>query len=195
MHPSQRNFQALIQGRSEPTLLEYLLVEVQAIILYLLTFLFGKSNDARASAISYLENLNQRVMQLERQACDFTVRNLTPWQAWLLAESTRRTILSSHILTCVFLSHKYDSPEAKIHMEALPFDDRGGLWLAKTPQAWVAAAGVRRGAEVKPNLVSWHEFGCKKPSICMDEDGDQFLSMMLVCHNGKASFQQADAAT
>ncbi|KAH8178594.1 hypothetical protein LIA77_00113 [Sarocladium implicatum] len=189
IQPSHDNFQALLRAESADRTLGTILIEVQAMMLYLLTFMFWSNATAPAEARSYFAYLTERVKQLEDRVPDFTGQGLTPWQAWLFAESIRRTILSSHVLTCVFFQGRYESPGAKMHMESLPFDDRGGLWLAETPQAWMAAAGARRGADVETSLVSWHEFGCKSPSVCMGEDGDAFLSMMLVCHNGKRSLE------
>lgn len=183
--PSHENFRALLQTRSTSESLETVLPAVQAFMLYLLAFTFCSTSEARACALSYVEDMTSRVQQLERIAGAFTGRGFTPWQAWLFGESTRRTILTSHILTCVFFRDRYEIAKEKLRMEALPFDDRAGLWLAESPQAWVAAAGARRGSEVKVKLVSWHEFGCMNPPICMSSDGDMFLSMMLVAHNGK----------
>ncbi|KAL2211608.1 hypothetical protein CC79DRAFT_1328914 [Sarocladium strictum] len=194
IHPHHACFQALINGRNRNESVDTVLHEVQALMLYILAFTFTSTHAARAAALPYFDHISQRVNCLQGLASEFTVRGLTPWQAWLFGESTRRTILTSHIMTCVFFRGLYETPKAKLEMEALPFDDRGGLWLAETPQAWAAAAGVRRGRDVKANLVSWHEFGCKSPSICMDEDGDAFLSMMLVAHNGLRCLQPANPA-
>jgi hypothetical protein len=191
IHPSHGTFQALLQKTTSDSSLDTVLMEVQTIMLYLLAFTFCSTVEARLSALPHIYRLSHRVKDLENLASNFNARGLTPWQAWLVAESTRRTILTSHILTCVFFRYKYEIAEAKLRMEALPFDDRGGLWLAETPQAWAAAAGAKRGAEVKTNLVSWHEFGCKNPSISMDTDGDMFLSMMLVAHNGSKCLDNA----
>lgn len=187
IRPSHKNFQALLRTDSIYRTLGEILIEVQAMMLYLLVFMFQGNSETQTEARLYFPYLTQRVKQLEDHVPEFDGLGLTPWQAWLFGESTRRTILSSHVLTCVFFQGRYEAPDAKLHMESLPFDDRGGLWLAETAQAWLAAAGERRGTDVRTNLVSWHEFGCKSPSICMAEDGDVFLSMMLVCHNGKSS--------
>lgn len=189
IHPHHACFQTLIHDRTNNEAVEDVLHGVQALMLYVLAFTFTSTQAARAAALPYFEHISQRVKHLQSLASEFTVRGLTPWQAWLFGESTRRTILTSHIMTCVFFRGLYETPKAKLEMEALPFDDRGGLWLAETPQAWAAAAGVRRGRDVKADLVSWHEFGCKSPPICMSEHGDAFLSMMLVAHNGLRCLQ------
>lgn len=181
---SHAGFQALL--RTPPGLgsLEDDLVQTQALMLYLLVIMLGGDGEAHMAMRPFFEHLADRIEHLGSRASSFDAKRLSPWQGWLIGESTRRTILSAHILTCVFFKDIYDEPAAKVRMEALPFDDRAGLWQAVTPQAWIAAAGEKRGCDVKMNLVSWHEFGCKRPSICMDEEGDMFLSIMLVSHNG-----------
>ena len=190
IHPSHENFQTLLQIKPGRGTLEDELVQVQALMLYLLVLMLGSNSKARTAARPYFDHLCDRIEHVESGAGNFDGQQLSPWQGWLFGESIRRTIVSAHILTCVFFKDVYEEPAKKVRMEALPFDDRVGLWQAETPQAWIAAAGEKRGRDVRMNLVSWHEFGCKRPSICMGEEGDMFLSMMLVSHNGIGCLQR-----
>ena len=184
LSPSCEHFQQLLREKHNHVSLGAALLRVQALMLYLLVFMFSNSPQRQESAKPYFTQLASWAEDLEKRAYDITTERLTPWQGWLFGESIRRTILTSHVLTCVFFRQKYETSANKMKMEALPFDGRPGLWLAETPQAWIAAAGTKTGREVSTNLVSWHEFGSSNPSISLDPEGDLFLSMMLVCHNG-----------
>lgn len=185
--PRHKRFQDLVRvdhGHDAP---ENFLSAVQALMLYLVSFMFCCDADVQEAARPYFTHLLQWTDDLEMRAQNITTKGLSPWQGWLFGESTRRTILTAHIFTCIFFRHQYEPSANKVRMEALPFDARIGLWQAETPQAWIAAAGERRGQDVKTELVSWHEFSTGCPTISMETDGDMFLSMMLVSHNGRSS--------
>lgn len=185
--PSDESFQHLL--RTDPTngTMDDTLTAVQALMLYMVTFMFSGHTAIQTATRPYFSRLSNWIDNLEKRAHDTTTQGLTPWQGWLFGESTRRTILAAHVFICVFNKHQYELSENMIRMEALPFDRRFGLWLAETPQAWIASAGARRGQDVQTELVSWHEFSTNHPVIPMGTDGDIFMSMMLVAHNGKAN--------
>lgn len=69
-------------------------------------------------------------------------------------------------------------------MESLPFDERPGLWMAVTPQAWIAAAFVKFGEEVGEQLKSYHEFAENFYGQTPDFCGDGFLTLAAFAHNG-----------
>ena len=179
-------FLDLLRAKPEGYSIEDVLATVQTLLLYMMTFLFGRDADVHTTAKSYFTLLAEWVELLETRAHNITTQGLSPWQGWLFGESTRRTILVAHILTCVYFSEKYNHPSKKLRMEALPFDARAGLWLAESSQAWISAAGAKRGGDVQTELVSWHEFSNARPRLPMGSDDDIFLAMMLVAHNGKA---------
>ncbi|CAL5874687.1 uncharacterized protein PFLUO_LOCUS8988 [Penicillium psychrofluorescens] len=183
--PSNESFQHLL--RIDPTNgpLDDALTAVQALMLYMVAFMFSGDTATQNATKPYFCRLSNWIDTLEMRAHDITTQGLTPWQGWLFGESTRRTILAAHIFICVFNRHQYELSDKKVWMEALPFDGRFGLWLAETPQAWIASAGEKRGQDVQTKLVSWHEFSTNRPVIPMGPDGDMFMSMMLVSHNGK----------
>lgn len=69
-------------------------------------------------------------------------------------------------------------------MESLPFDARPGLWMAQSPQAWIAAAHARFGEQVGERLNSYHEFAEAYRGRQSDFCGDLFLSLAALAHNG-----------
>jgi hypothetical protein len=111
----------------------------------------------------------------------------TPWQQWLLAESIRRTIVMAYVLICCFNAWKRGYCSNWLLLESLPFDGRSGLWMAESPQAWIAAAGSATGKLVGTQLTSVHEFGGKMKAVDSTFCGDTFLSMMAMAHNGSAA--------
>ncbi|KAJ4287701.1 hypothetical protein N0V90_012404 [Kalmusia sp. IMI 367209] len=111
----------------------------------------------------------------------------SPWQKWLLAESIRRTIVMAYVLICCFNAWKYGYCSNWLLLESLPFDSRPGLWMAESPQAWIAAAGSGTGRNVGTELTSVHEFGGKMKTIDSTFCGDRFLSMIAMAHNGSTA--------
>lgn len=79
---------------------------------------------------------------------------LSPWRAWLFAESVRRTILVCHIIMAVRGALRRGFAVHLLCVEALPFDMRGRLWDAETADAWEAATA----ASHEPSLVSLRQF-------------------------------------
>lgn len=110
----------------------HLLAAVQGLIMATIIRLFvyndmkedgnGLQDDA---LLDMLSNLTFRLWQ---QAPPHLSTNINPCQAWLFAESVRRTILFSNILcmTCAVMRQGYFLHTPFI--EALPFDIRTSLW-------------------------------------------------------------------
>ncbi|KAJ6031621.1 hypothetical protein N7540_002353 [Penicillium herquei] len=69
-------------------------------------------------------------------------------------------------------------------MESLPFDARPGLWMAESPQAWIAAAHARCGEEVGEELTSYHTFAAGVRGQTLDFGGDVLLTLAAFAHNG-----------
>lgn len=158
---------------------------VQSLMLHLLIHLFSPDPATQAKAESHFGTLSEKAQHLERLARDRVLRGLSPWQAWLQGESTRRTILTSYVLVCAHTSWRHGYCMHRLDFEAFPFDGRPGLWMAESAQAWIAAAGEVHGEMVGPRLVSFHEFGGENPRMSWDPEGDIFLDMMVVAHKGK----------
>lgn len=108
----------------------------------------------------------------------------SPWQAWLFGESVRRTIIMSYTLVMSISSFQYGYCSHWLFLESLPFDKRVGLWMAGSPQAWIAVAGTRTGQEVGEQLISFHEFGETLDGSDDDFHGDNFLALVALGHNG-----------
>ncbi|KAL2871137.1 Zn(II)2Cys6 transcription factor domain-containing protein [Aspergillus lucknowensis] len=111
-------------------------------------------------------------------------RDQSPWQAWLFGESVRRTIIMSYGLVMALTSFKYGYCANWLFLESLPFDARAGLWMAKSPQAWISAAQAKFGEDVGERLVSFHEFGESLDGSGSDFHGDTFLTLLAYIHNG-----------
>jgi hypothetical protein len=116
---------------------------------------------------------------------------LSPWQAWVLAESIRRTLIA--ILTIQVLQEI--AQRGYFHyrpmVESLPLDARTGLWEADTEQDWQAAVARHGGAEC--SLVSWHEFieRAEGPEPRAQYDG-MLQRLLLVGYFGKAAAERAN---
>jgi hypothetical protein len=108
----------------------------------------------------------------------------SPWQQWIFGESVRRTILMSYALSMALDSFSYGYCSNWLFLESLPFDRRPGLWMAQSPQAWIAAAGVTTGAVVGERLSSFHEFAEYHAHSDWGFCGDAFLTLVVTSHNG-----------
>ncbi|KAI1181830.1 hypothetical protein F5B17DRAFT_444731 [Nemania serpens] len=79
--------------------------------------------------------------------------SLSPWQAWVFAESVRRTLLVCNILLSVCGALRRGYAVHAVCIEALPFDMRTQLWDANSEDSWKAAA-----ANCTAPLVSFRQF-------------------------------------
>lgn len=90
----------------------------------------------------------------------------------------------AYALNLSVFGHKYGHCSNWLFMESLPFDARPGLWMAESPQAWIAAAHAMCGEEVGEQLISYHAFAeairGQTPELC----GDAFLTLLAYAHNG-----------
>jgi len=161
---------------------------IQTLIIYLIKYLFATDLNIQTSAMSCLPLLANWTQLLLSTASTKIPSGLSPWQAWLLGETTRRTIILSYFVSCTFKAWKHQVCRPDLVFEALPFDRRVGLWEAMTPQAWISAARAKNGQEVGTQLVSVHEFGHSFPKF-VNPGNDTFLTLILVSHNGKERTQ------
>lgn len=183
--PANKHLQELLEMDFNSVPLQDALTAMQALMLYLITFLFHADTKIQDSAVPHLAILERWVRELYLSAWEKMPQGLSHWQAWLLGESVRRTIIMSVLLPCAFSGWRHGRCRYTLCFEALPFDGRVGLWQAESPQAWISSANVKNGSEVGIELVSFHEFGCSRETL--DYEEDVFLSMSLVTHNGKGS--------
>ncbi|KAH8166699.1 hypothetical protein CIB48_g1555 [Xylaria polymorpha] len=81
--------------------------------------------------------------------------SLSPWRAWVFAESVRRTLLVCNILLGVYGVMRRGYAVRHLCIETLPFDVRTQLWEADTEESWREAASYNNCA---PPLVSFRQF-------------------------------------
>ncbi|RDW79410.1 hypothetical protein BP6252_04048 [Coleophoma cylindrospora] len=104
------------------------------------------------------------------------------WQNWVVAESTRRSIIACAIVRGAVAVASCGYCAYQPFLEALPFDNRNGLWEAMTEDAWTAAV-AKHGGEPEV-LVSFHEFiqGYEDISGIMHEG--LFQRLLLIMYHG-----------
>ena len=173
--------------------LEEQLTALQTLLVLTAPLLISEEPVKQERAEPWLKIADAWAQDLLHVAVSEVLGNKTPWQQWLLAESVRRTIAMTYVLQCCFNAWKHGYCSNWLFLESLPFDRRPGLWMAKSPQAWIAAAGCSTGKQVGTQLISVHEFGTSMKEVDSTLCGDQFLSMVVIAHNGSAAPSQASA--
>ncbi len=178
------SFERLLRIDIETVPVAEALTALQALLVYLATFLFSSVQAEQENAESLLNVLSEWTQTLLASAQARTPPNQSPWQEWLLGESLRRTIIMSYALSLSLYSFKYGYCSNWLFVESLPFDKRAGLWMAESPQAWIAAARARTGDEVGEQLNSFHEFAGNRIGSDPHFGGDTFLALCISAHNG-----------
>jgi hypothetical protein len=177
------SFTRLLRTNIKTAPIKEALTAVQALLIYLATFLFTSDETPQAKAENALSVLSEWTQNLLALAQSKMPLNLAPWQEWLYGESVRRTIIMSYALRLCYNSFKRGYCSDWLFVESLPFESRPGLWMADSPQAWIAAAHVKTGEEVGEKLNSVHEFAeihDRTQGFC----GDLFLKILAYVHNG-----------
>lgn len=112
-------------------------------------------------------------LSLWKQAPVQLSRTLSPWRAWLFAESVRRTIIVCSIILAVRGALRRGYTTYLLCVEALPFDMRSQLWNSDTADAWELAASAYN----EPSLVSLHRFTALQRS---PQSTSSFESLVLL---------------
>lgn len=167
--------------------LEEELTALQVLLIFTAPMLVSEQRAKRDIAEPWLKVAEVWAQHLLTTVSVDMLKDRTPWQQWLFAESIRRTILMAYVLICCFNAWEHGYCSNWLLLESLPFDGRPGLWMAESPQAWIAAAGSETGKHVGVELTSVHEFGGKMKDVDSTFCGDTFLSMMAMAHNGSAA--------
>ncbi|KAB8071869.1 hypothetical protein BDV29DRAFT_11534 [Aspergillus leporis] len=107
-------------------------------------------------------------------------RHMSPWKAWLFAESVRRTIIIAFMLRNVYSLLKRHYSVHTPFVDSLPFDVRTSLWDAD-PGAWKGST-----SDALQNMVSMHQYSS------MLESGEvhgisPFSALILAACKGKAA--------
>ena len=144
----------LFESETARTSFENFLATVQALTLIQILRLFNPNLLNRELAEEHQELLGQWTYQLWQQAPSQLPSNLTPWRAWLYAESVRRTVLISHCVQGAYSMLKHGYCVHNLFIWALPFDSRSKLWEAHDRDTWmqIAAPTPRR------DLLSFREY-------------------------------------
>ncbi|KAI0196834.1 hypothetical protein EV127DRAFT_89293 [Xylaria flabelliformis] len=100
--------------------------------------------------------------------------SLSPWRAWLFAESVRRTLLVCNILLGVYGVLKRGYAVRHLCIETLPFDLRTQLWDADSEESWRAAASYNGSANP---LVSFRQFKSVRKSCLSDSPFENLLCL------------------
>ncbi|KAL5337637.1 hypothetical protein BJX70DRAFT_227733 [Aspergillus crustosus] len=156
------------------------LTALQTLLIHLATLALG----GQVEMADYITLLSKWTQSLLASAQSKMPRDQSAWQDWLFGESVRRTIIMAYVLAISLSSFQYGYCAYWMFLESLPFDKRAGLWMAESPQAWVAAAGARIGEEVGEQLVSFHHFA-ETAHEADDFRGDIFLALIVFSHNGR----------
>lgn len=181
---SYESFKCLLQTDVKTVPIKEALTALQALLVYLATFLFFSGQTEQTEAEASLNVLSEWTQTLLASARTRRPRNQSPWQEWLFGESIRRTIIASYGISMALSSFKYGYCSNWLFVESLPFDSRAGLWMAESPQAWIAAARAKTGEEVGERLNSFHGFAERLDGSDLNFCGDRFLALIAVCHNG-----------
>ncbi|KAH8901554.1 hypothetical protein GQ53DRAFT_835305 [Thozetella sp. PMI_491] len=160
------------------------LTALQALLIYLATAFFSSRQPEEENEEKYVAVLYEWTQILITSAQTKMPRDQSLWQEWLFGESLRRTVLISYGLAMTLHSFKYGYCSNWLFLESLPFDKRPGLWMAKSPQAWIAAARVKTGEEVGERLSSFHKFAESLDGQSRNLCGDLFLNLAVEVHNG-----------
>ena len=178
------DYQRLVQLDAKTLPMHEALTALQALLIYMGTFILSPSRVERDSAEESFIVLSEWTQNLLESVQRWIPRHQSSWQAWILGESVRRTIIMSYGLSMSSNCFKYGYCSNWLFMESLPFDKRPGLWMAQSPQAWIASAGVKTGADVGERLSSLHEFAEDLKEDDQGFCGDLFLFLLMTSHNG-----------
>lgn len=186
------SFKRLVEMNVKAVPVKEALAALQALLVYLAASFFSSSQTEQGDEnaerfLPVLSEWTQALLAAAPTATKMPGRNQSPWQDWLLGESIRRTIIMSYVLALALAGFQYGYCSNWLFVESLPFDRRAGLWMAESPQAWIAAAGARTGDEVGQQLNSLHEFAESlhvSPLVDHNFRGDLFLTLLVYAHNG-----------
>ena len=148
----------LLKDAEKSTQFPDLLANVQAVILLQILRLFdGETSGGRRHA-DRLDSDNERLWPVSHRIWELspTLEADGPetWHRWMLAESTRRTILMCTVMLEVFQGYKRGYIMFTPCTEVLPFDRRVELWDARDQDSWDKAASTNR----QGSLVSVREY-------------------------------------
>ena len=179
----QLKLRELIEFHRTSCSFDDILVSVQALMLHLILCLFNDNASLRKMAEEHYALLGRWTHKLWQQVPSLISSSLNPWQAWLFAESVRRTILISHLIRGVYSSIKQGYHAHTLFVEALPFDSDTLLWDARSVEEWETLTPA-----ASPHMVSYREYVTGYAIGTVHPIG-VFESLLLVACYGKDNFE------
>lgn len=126
--------------------IEVELANIQAVLLLHIVQLFDGDTDLRKEAEDGLDKIRDRVLHLQRRAGTGIMNSAAAsYETWVLAESIRRTILTSVFAEAIFLSVRDGGCRTVPFMSLLPITVSGRLWAAKSESEW------KKGLDLVPS--------------------------------------------
>lgn len=123
----------------------------------------------------------------------FDPKLYTPWQAWLTAETIRRSMFAAHFIKALYSYLRDGYVPYEPFLESFPFDPRAGLWEAQNEEMWEGVL-KRHGGEVG-RLKSYNEFvmgrdksGTGDGRLDPAEDG-AFQRLLFLCFHCDAGLR------
>ena len=126
---------------------------VQALMIYAILCLFNDDLRLRSLGERCYGLLGRWTMKLWQQVPTHLPTDLNVWEAWVFAESVRRTILVSHLIRGVYASIKQGYHSHTLFLEALPFDAHTDLWNRSFPKQ-----SIKSNSTSATNLVTYREY-------------------------------------
>ncbi|KAF3055494.1 Transcription factor [Trichoderma lentiforme] len=169
-----------------PTLCSFsdLLASLQSLILYLLICLFDKDPQQRRFAEAHMNTLNQWTRHVWEQAPTEISGKLSPWQAWVFAESVRRSIIISYLIRGVYHLTRFGYHPHSMFVETLPFSRHTWLWDIPSRTEWTSLP-----PNLSQSIVSYHEYTNEFANDLI-HPYHLFETLLLVIRFGKDSFNQ-----
>ena len=177
----------LEQSKRATSLFEYL-ASAHALMLTLINFL-GRDDAWRPLKDALSRRLQHCTGRIWEMAPTHLPSSLSPWQAWIFAESIRRTILVAYMVQGHYAQFKQGFYIHTLCHESLPFDVRSSLWAAPQSYAWYLSAGGNTTAM----LASYHEFTDLWERGEVDSIGP-FEKLLLIACKGKAYFESHESS-
>jgi hypothetical protein len=159
-----------------------LLAAIQSLMIFQFIRLFDGDIRQRAlaeSAEPVLEAWTEQLKQRTVEERDFTTITAPSWRSWVFAESARRTIIMSMVLSGIYSLVKLGFCTMSDKVSELSFSGQRRLWEASSQLAW-----DRAKANFSPHWVNKMHF----EPLLMEAKGselDDFGTIMLIMYKGK----------
>ena len=162
------------------------LIEIQKMIVQALSrLLFDRQSVKKDVDIERIVlEMFTKTQQLWQEAPPNIADLFNAWDAWLVAESIRRSMFAAIMVKGIFWMATHGVLRYEPFYESFPFDPRSGLWEADTAERWRELI-VNYGGH-HTDLLSYHEFITQgKGRLDRSQDGE-FQRMLFVCYHSAA---------